>query len=429
VIGQYGGTAIAPSRVCGTWKAAVRTVDKTKSPEVVTVTPDADPAKNNWNLGGGDAPPAGTENEGYGAVIYWKLSDLNLIPGHSYRLQFMVHDGDQNKSGGDVGQACTNMYVTIPPASIGDYVWKDIGNANAIGEANGIQDAGEPGVPNITVTLYNSAGNVLATTFTDNNGKYLFSNVDVTKGPFKVGFNPLPPATDKGYWQWTLKNQGADPGLNSDVQTGTGSGITDLFSVAQGQQRLDIDAGMIFIGGPTPVTITQFNGKYANGASVLNWLVASQSNISTYEVQRSTNAADFTTIGSVKASNASSYLFNDVHPLAGNNYYRLKINSSTGGYTYGNTISISAPIKGISIRSVYPSPFVNQIKVSVASENIEPVSVRIIDNSGRILKSESYTTQNGLNDFFVNDLGALNSGVYIVEVKTRFTSVKTKVSK
>jgi hypothetical protein len=29
-----------------------------------------------------------------------------LKPGHAYRLQIMLHDGDQNKSGGDAGQGC-----------------------------------------------------------------------------------------------------------------------------------------------------------------------------------------------------------------------------------------------------------------------------------------------------------------------------------
>lgn len=110
---QYGGTAIPPDAVFGTWKAAVKTVDKTKTPNVITVTPDPDPAKNNWVLGTGSDPvPAGLKNEGYGAEIRWDISKLNLTPGHKYRLYFMVHDGDQNKAGGDSGQGCT--ILTIP---------------------------------------------------------------------------------------------------------------------------------------------------------------------------------------------------------------------------------------------------------------------------------------------------------------------------
>ena len=50
-------------------------------------------------------------NQGYGAEAKWTAQGLGLQPGHIYRLVFMVHDGDQNKTGGDVGEACVNMFV------------------------------------------------------------------------------------------------------------------------------------------------------------------------------------------------------------------------------------------------------------------------------------------------------------------------------
>ena len=113
---QAGGTPIAPHAVFGSWKAAVRTVDTTHSPAVVTVTPDADPTKNDWHLAGGDAAPAGLKDEGYGAEVRWNVDELvaagAMVMGHTYRLQFMVHDGDQNQTGGDVGENCVN--VTFP---------------------------------------------------------------------------------------------------------------------------------------------------------------------------------------------------------------------------------------------------------------------------------------------------------------------------
>ncbi len=100
---QQGGRPTGPNAVYGTWKAAVRTVDTTVSPNTVTITPDADPAKNDWTLGGPDSPPQGLSDEGYGAEVVWNVP---FTAGHSYRVQVLVHDGDQNKSGGDSGEAC-----------------------------------------------------------------------------------------------------------------------------------------------------------------------------------------------------------------------------------------------------------------------------------------------------------------------------------
>jgi hypothetical protein len=104
---QEGGTPYNPTVVWGSWKAALRTVDKTMTPPVISITPDADPAKNDWNLGGGDpVPPELTTNQGYGAEVRW---DLVLVAGRSYRIQVLVHDGDQNKGGGDSGEACVDF--------------------------------------------------------------------------------------------------------------------------------------------------------------------------------------------------------------------------------------------------------------------------------------------------------------------------------
>ncbi|MBK9151773.1 MAG: hypothetical protein IPM26_12610 [Saprospiraceae bacterium] len=49
------------------------------------------------------------------------------------------------------------------PATIGDFVWDDK-------NANGVQDAGEPGIPGLTVTLSGTAGRRYAGEFDDSNG-------------------------------------------------------------------------------------------------------------------------------------------------------------------------------------------------------------------------------------------------------------------
>jgi len=53
--------------------------------------------------------------------------------------------------------------------SIGDFVWQDTNQ-------NGIQDAGEPGIPGVTVNLFKS-GVKIASTVTDQNGFYQFSGL------------------------------------------------------------------------------------------------------------------------------------------------------------------------------------------------------------------------------------------------------------
>ena len=115
---QLGGKAIGPDFISGTWKSATVIVDQTVTPTARVVTTDADPAKNGFVLGpNADPVPKNVTTQGYVTEARWDVNGLscNGVPlqkGHTYRMQFMVHDGDQNKGGGDVGQACTT--VTIP---------------------------------------------------------------------------------------------------------------------------------------------------------------------------------------------------------------------------------------------------------------------------------------------------------------------------
>ena len=110
---QGNNSPATPNDVYGTWKAITsQTIDQTTNPATFTIVKENDPAANHWNLGvGADPVPAGLTDQGYGAEVVWTASGLGLQSGHVYRLEFMVHDGDQNKTGGDVGEACVNMFI------------------------------------------------------------------------------------------------------------------------------------------------------------------------------------------------------------------------------------------------------------------------------------------------------------------------------
>jgi SdrD B-like domain/Secretion system C-terminal sorting domain len=117
-----------------------------------------------------------------------------------------------------------------PLASLGDKVWRD-------DDKDGVQDAGEPGVAGVTVTLYNSTGGVVATTVTDAYGNYLFDNL--TPADYSVGFTP--PAN---YTFATSTGTSEADATNSDVNATTGR--TTTVTLSAGENQRNIDAGLIF---------------------------------------------------------------------------------------------------------------------------------------------------------------------------------------
>ena len=109
------------------------------------------------------------------------------------------------------------------PITLGDRVWEDL-------DHDGVQDAGEPGIPGVTVTLQTPTGTI--TTVTDANGNYTFTNL--ISGTYAVTFT-----APSGY-AGTLANVGAD-GTDSDANPLTGA--TSSFNLTPGQTDLTVDAG------------------------------------------------------------------------------------------------------------------------------------------------------------------------------------------
>ena len=179
----------------------------------------------------------------------------NLIAGNYY----IVFDlGDQLVTTALVGDAATDSDVTgsngvgstnifaLAPgecnltigagvyelAGLGDFVWSD-------DNRNGLQDAGEAGIANVVINLYDESNQLQGTTNTDENGLYGFSDLDPGMYYIEVEYPQDLTAT---------VNVNTDPALNSDITDGNGEGTTDLFNLTSGINNIDIDAGLGLAG-------------------------------------------------------------------------------------------------------------------------------------------------------------------------------------
>lgn len=80
-----------------------------------------------------------------------------------------------------------------------------------------------------------------------------------------------------------------------------------------------------------PIELESFNAIPNNTGIELNWITASESNNDYFELQRSENGLEFVRLEKIpsKAPNGNSnsnilYAYQDVNPVKGINYYRLK---------------------------------------------------------------------------------------------------------
>jgi len=122
----------------------------------------------------------------------------------------------------------TFIELQLPATVIlGDLVWHDV-------DADGIQDAGEPGIPGITVSLNTQNGTQVDSVVTDVHGYYSF-------GYFNTGEYYIECILPQGY-HFSPKDRGADDAKDSDVNPSTGR--TDIMVFNASQHDTSWDAGM-----------------------------------------------------------------------------------------------------------------------------------------------------------------------------------------
>jgi SdrD B-like domain len=113
--------------------------------------------------------------------------------------------------------------------SVGDMVWQD-------DNGDGVLDAGESGLPRVTVELLAGRGpRVLATTVTSETGHYTFERL--AAGNYSIRFSDLPDGL-----VFTSKNAGNNPAVDSDADK---FGMTPVFAVGSDNPAdTSIDAGL-----------------------------------------------------------------------------------------------------------------------------------------------------------------------------------------
>lgn len=92
---------------------------------------------------------------------------------------------DASVSGLDLEYTPNVDIIVDPPGKIGDTIWLDL-------DGDGLQDADEPGLPGVTVGLYDASNNLINSITTDANGHYTFAGLADGTYTVRVGTSSLP---------------------------------------------------------------------------------------------------------------------------------------------------------------------------------------------------------------------------------------------
>jgi len=182
---------------------------------------------------------------------------------------------------------------------------------------------------------------------------------------------------------------------------------------------------------PAPVKFLAFTAEQQNSAVALNWSTASEQNSSYFNVERSTDGVNFTSIGKVSAAGNSSVIQsysltdNGATELTGTIYYRI-VEYDINGETTTSAIEAVNTGKGQDVK-IIPNPNSGNFEVVVQGE-AGALDLTLYNSVGQVIYTASGKAEGANFSKYIN-IQSFPSGVYYLNVNSPTNSWVKKIVK
>jgi hypothetical protein len=179
-----------------------------------------------------------------------------------------------------------------------------------------------------------------------------------------------------------------------------------------------------------PVKLISFQGNLNNNKIILKWTVGENENTERFEVERSFDGTNFTTIGLVFASEkmgTENYMFYENINNTGKVYYRLEMIDKNQKADYSKTLVFQVTSNEEKNKLIIiNNPVTDKLTCSFQSATKEKAEFKVYDITGRIWIRQSFNIYEGSNLLSLPLPSSFSTGIYIVELAnaTEHYSVK-----
>lgn len=169
-----------------------------------------------------------------------------------------------------------------------------------------------------------------------------------------------------------------------------------------------------------PVNFINFQARGVGNGLQLTWNVANEDRLSSYQLEKSTDGRNYTTIGTITANGQSSYSFVDGNPASGTVYYRVKSIDIDGSYKYSSVLKLDKGRASIVLK-VFPLPAISNITIQHATA-AQGAKITIAAEDGRIVKSIAPGNASMQTNV---DVSGLRAGMYLVRFDDGSGNIET----
>ena len=168
----------------------------------------------------------------------------------------------------------------------------------------------------------------------------------------------------------------------------------------------------------TPVRLSSFNAtSLSNNNIKLNWKVVCFLEFANFQVQRSTDGINYTTINMFQSDRLrckQPFDYEDQN-IGGKIYYRINVGDKEGKFSTSKIVVLTGKTKPFEIISLSPSIITSNAQLSVSSAIADKAEIVITNLQGVITKRISTTLNTGTN--YINiDANNLAKGLYNISI-------------
>lgn len=176
-----------------------------------------------------------------------------------------------------------------------------------------------------------------------------------------------------------------------------------------------------YVGVVLPVQFLQLSGLLQSGQVLLNWTIIASEPVDRFEIERSSDNNNYIKTGTVSdpVSLNVQQRFTKTDFVGNVNadvlYYRIKVIGKNGTIRFSNIL----PIRKNQVKTevtVSPNPASHYVSVRFYANQESVVTLRIIDNLGKIILLETKRVLKGENIIQLDDLSKFSNAVYSLQV-------------
>lgn len=143
-----------------------------------------------------------------------------------------------------------------------------------------------------------------------------------------------------------------------------------------------------------PITLADIKATRLEDKILVNWSTVTEINSHYFIVQRSNDGVVFTDLKQVSAAGNSSiiknYLTEDLHPLGGTNYYRIKQIDKDDKFVFSKIVSVTFN-HNASIAIVYPNPTTDNVTLKTTNSGSHSLTYKLFNTKGQLLVTNKIT--------------------------------------